>query len=48
MALFDDYNQTVTVNNGAKIYTFVNDTNSKVNGWPIFYSSNGVFNVSGM
>ena len=28
MALLDDYNQTVTVNNGAKICTFVNDTNS--------------------
>ena len=48
MALLDDYNQTVTVNNGAKIYTYVNDTNTQIIGWPIFYSVNGVYNISGM
>lgn len=38
----------MTVNNGAKIYTYVNDTNTQIIGWPIFYSVNGVYNISGM
>lgn len=48
LALLDDFDQVVTTNKGSIVTHEISDTETQINGSRAFFSTNGVFNVSGL